>query len=122
MASRMSKEFAGDIFIILSILRTSEGLKRMLSMTLRVRKEAVFRSHAAVALEIETTKEQNEILEDIRSTRLVITIDNEDEEITIDDLLPVDDLLPLSTAPAVLGDRSKRARAPVLSIIERLLD
>jgi hypothetical protein len=111
MASRMSKEFADGIFIILSILRTSEGLKSMLFITPRVRKEAVFRSHVAAALEIETTKEQDEILEDTRLTRLAITIDDKDEEITIDDLLPVDDLLSPSTSPATIGNRSKRARA-----------
>jgi hypothetical protein len=69
------------------------------------RKEAVFRSHAAAALEIEAAKEQDEILEDTRTTRSAITIDNEDEEVTIDDLPPS------STAPAALGGRSKRARA-----------
>jgi hypothetical protein len=89
------------------------------------RKEAVFRSHAAA-------KEQDEILEDTRTTRSAITIDNEDEGITIDDLPlpiddlslpiddlplsiddlpPVDDLPPPSTAPVALGGRSKRARA-----------
>jgi hypothetical protein len=66
----------------------------------------------------EAAKKQDKILEDTRTTRLAITIDDEDEEITIDnlpllidDLLPVDDLLPSSTAPAALGGRSKRARA-----------
>jgi hypothetical protein len=34
----------------------------------KVRKKAVFRLHAAVALEIEAAKEQNEILENIRIT------------------------------------------------------
>jgi hypothetical protein len=74
------------------------------------RKKAVFRSHAA--------KEQDEILENTKTTRSAITIDNEDEGITIDDLPlpiddlpPVDDLPPPSTAPAALGNRSKRARA-----------
>jgi hypothetical protein len=57
------------------------------------------------ALEIEAAKEQDEILEDTRTTRSAITIDNEDEEVTIDDLPPS------STAPAALGGRSKRARA-----------
>jgi hypothetical protein len=75
----------------------------------KVRKEAIFRSHAA--------KKQDKILKDIKITRSAITIDNEDEGITIDDLSPidnlppVDDLLPFSTAPAALGNRSKRARA-----------
>jgi IgA-specific serine endopeptidase len=69
------------------------------------REEAVFRSHAAAALEIEAAKEQDEILEDTRTTRSAITIDDEDEEVTIDDLPPS------STAPAALGSRSKRARA-----------
>jgi hypothetical protein len=69
------------------------------------RKEAVFRSHAAAALEIEAAKEQDEILEDTRTTRSAIIIDDEDEEVTIDDLPPS------STAPAALGGRSKRARA-----------
>jgi hypothetical protein len=69
------------------------------------RKETVLRLHAATALEIEAAKEQDEILENTRTTRSAITIDNEDEKITIDDL-------PLfSTAPAALGGRSKRARA-----------
>jgi hypothetical protein len=68
------------------------------------------------ALEIEAAKEQDEILEDTRTTRSAITIDNEDEEVTIDDLPPS------STAPAALGGRSKRARAPALSTIERSLD
>jgi hypothetical protein len=72
------------------------------------RKEAVFRSHAA--------KEQDEILEDTRTTRSAITIDNEDEGITIDDLPlpiddlpPVDDLPPPSTAPASVLNRSNRS-------------
>jgi hypothetical protein len=69
------------------------------------REEAVFRSHAAAALEIEAAKEQDEILEDTRTTRSAIIIDDEDEEVTIDDLSPS------STAPAALGGRSKRARA-----------
>jgi hypothetical protein len=83
----------------------------------KAKKEAVFRSHAA--------KEQDKILKNIRITRSTITIDNEDERITIDDLLfpiddlplPIDDLPPVddlpspSTAPATLGNRSKRARA-----------
>jgi hypothetical protein len=76
------------------------------------RKEAVFRSHAAATLEIKGAKEQDEILKDTRTTRSAITIDNKDEEVTIDDLsLPVDDLPPSSTAPAALGSRSKRVRA-----------
>jgi hypothetical protein len=76
----------------------------------KTKKKTVFRSHAA--------KEQDEILKNTRITRSAITIDNENERITIDDLPfpiddlpPVDDLLSLSTAPAVLGNRSKRARA-----------
>jgi hypothetical protein len=69
------------------------------------RKEAVFRSHAAA-------KEQDEILEDTRTTRSATTIGDEEEEVTIDDLPPsVDNLPPSSTAPAALGGRSKRARA-----------
>ena len=82
----------------------------------KVRKKAVFRSYAAATLEIETAKEQDEILEDTRITRSAITIDDKEEEITIDDLSPVDDLPsvddlpPLSTTPAALGGRSKRAR------------
>jgi hypothetical protein len=63
-----------------------------------VRKKAIFRLHAAA-------KEQDKILENIRITRLVTTIDNENEEVTIDDLPP------FSTAPIALGGRSKRARA-----------
>jgi chromosome segregation ATPase len=70
----------------------------------KVKKEAVFRLHAAA-------KKQDEILEDTRITRLAITIDDEDEKITIDDLPPIDNLPPLSIAPAALGGRSKRARA-----------
>ena len=69
-------------------------------------------------MEIEAAKEQDKILEDTRITRSAITIDDENEEITIDDLPlpiddlpPVDDLLPPSTAPTALGGRSKRARA-----------
>jgi hypothetical protein len=70
------------------------------------------RSHAAAALEIEAAKEYDEILKDTRTTRLATTIDDKDEEVTIDDLPPsVDDLPPSSTAPAILGSRSKRARA-----------
>jgi hypothetical protein len=61
------------------------------------------------ALEIEAAKEQDEILEDTRITRSAITIDDEDEEITIDDLPPP------STAPAALGGRSKRARASTVN-------
>jgi hypothetical protein len=72
------------------------------------RKEAIFRSHAAAALEIEAAKEQDEILEDIRTTRSAITIDDKDEEVTIDDLPPP------STAPAALVGRSKRARASIV--------
>jgi hypothetical protein len=69
-----------------------------------IRKEAVFRLHAAATLEIETAKEQNEILKNIRITRLAITIDNKDEEVTIDDVPPS------SIAPAALGNHSKRSR------------
>jgi hypothetical protein len=71
----------------------------------KARKKAVFRLYAAAVLEIEAVKEQDEILENTRTTRSAITIDDEDEEITIDDLPPS------STAPAALGGRSKRARA-----------
>jgi hypothetical protein len=69
------------------------------------RKETILRLHAATALEIETAKKQDEILENTRITRSAITIDNENEKITIDDLPPS------STAPVALGSRSKRARA-----------
>jgi hypothetical protein len=81
------------------------------------KKKTIFRLHATAALKIEAVKEQNKILENIKITRLAITIDNEDKEIIIndlpfvDDLPPVDDLSPLSTAPAILDGRSKRARA-----------
>jgi hypothetical protein len=81
------------------------------------RKEAVFRSHAAAKEQDEeavfrshaAAKEQDEILENTRTTRSATTIDDEDEEVTIDDL--PEDLPPPSTAPAALGGRSKRARA-----------
>jgi hypothetical protein len=91
----------------------------------KIRKETIFRSYAAATLKIETAKKQNEILENTKITRSVITIDNENEKNTIDDLPfpiddlpfpiddlpPVDDLPPPSTAPTALGNRSKRARA-----------
>jgi hypothetical protein len=71
----------------------------------KARKKAVFRLYAAAVLEIEAVKEQDEILENTRTTRSAITIDDEGEEITIDDLPPS------STAPAALGGHSKHARA-----------
>jgi hypothetical protein len=78
----------------------------------KVKKKAIFRLHAATALEIETAKKQDKILENIRTTRLAITIDNKNEKITIDDLPPS------STAPAALGNRSKRARASTINYRE----
>jgi hypothetical protein len=74
----------------------------------KARKEAVFRLYAAAALKIEAAKEQNEILEDTRTTRSAIIIDDKDEEVTIDDLPPS------LTAPAAFGGRSKRARAGII--------
>jgi hypothetical protein len=75
----------------------------------RKEKKAVFRLYAAA-------KEQDKILENTKITRSATTIDNEDEEVTIDDLS--EDLPPLSTAPAALGDRSKRARANTINYRE----
>jgi hypothetical protein len=80
----------------------------------KVKKKAIFRLHAAVTLKIEAAKKQDEILENIKITRSVITIDNKDEKITIDDLPPVDDISPPSTAPIVFDSRSKRARAGII--------
>ena len=58
----------------------------------KIRKETIFRSYAAATLKIETAKKQNEILENTKITRSVITIDNENEKNTIDDLpFPIDD-------------------------------
>jgi hypothetical protein len=95
----------------------------------KIRKEAVFRSHAAAALKIEAAKEQDKILKDIRITRSVITIDNEDEKDTIDDLsFPIDDLPPVDDPPfpiddlPLVDDLPPPSTAPALSIIERLLD
>jgi hypothetical protein len=73
------------------------------------RKKAIFRSHAAA-------KEQNEILENTKITRSATTIDNKDEEVTIDDL--PENLPPPLTAPAALDSRSKRARASTVNYRE----
>jgi hypothetical protein len=64
--------------------------------------------YSQALLEIEAAKKQDEILENIKITRSAITIDDEDEEITIDDLPP------FSTAPVALGGGSKRARAGII--------
>jgi hypothetical protein len=75
----------------------------------RKEKKAVFRSHAAA-------KEQDKILENTRITRSATTIDDEDEEVTIDDLS--EDLPFLSIAPVALGDRSKYARVSTVNYRE----
>ena len=58
------------------------------------------------------TEAQDEILEDTRVTRSAISIDDEDEEVTIDSLPPS------STAPAALSGRSKQARASTVNYRE----
>jgi hypothetical protein len=55
------------------------------------------------------TEVQDEILEDTRVIRSVISINNEDEGVTINNLPPS------STAPAVLDDHSKQARASTVN-------
>ncbi len=73
-----------------------------------IRKEAVFRLYTAAALEIEAAKKQDEILENTRITKSAITIDDKDEEVTLDDLLLS------SPASVILGNRSKRARVDTI--------
>jgi hypothetical protein len=85
--------------------KTHKAIARLLLSHLIHPVDGKIFSAPEAALEIETAKEQNKILEDTRTTRSAITIDNEDEEVTIDDLPPS------STAPTALGNRSKRARA-----------
>jgi hypothetical protein len=75
----------------------------------KVRKKIVFRLYTAA-------KEQDKILEDIKTTRLAIIIDNKDEKVIIDDLPK--NLLPPSIAPVALGNRSKRARVNTVNYRE----
>ena len=58
------------------------------------------------------TEAQDEILEDTRVTRSAISIDDEDEGVTIDNLPPS------STAPAALSGCLKQARASTVNYQE----